>query len=293
MNNFLTLTMLKRYVLAMGCLAVIGLLVFAVGKLSDLFTAPQEPEQVYQVPEPPPEPPAIPPEVLAAHQKKVERLQAVEAQLMTAASTSNPEDMLAQLELEQEMLTLHQEFGTLEVEQGDPFLSIKIGKLMLTNMTDDNQLPVSVGLKLVDLLIESGDIEGAATVYMATQYATERGDKFFKPSHWGDRRTASQPSVERPVHTPDPCCPDDPMVEVSNRESTPVSKTPKLFTTDSVVEVQPQKPLSVDRFNQARALIDEYGTEEGLQRLKAVDPEVVDRLGFVPRLDSVPAVDDP
>ena len=288
MNDFLTLTMLKRYALAMGVLAAIGLLLFGFGKLSGLFTTPQEPERVYQPPEPsdaePPEPsdaepPAIPPEVLAKHQAKVERLQAVEAELMKAQSTQNREQMLAHLALEEEMLTLHQEFGTLVVDKGDPFLGVKIGKLMLTRMTDDNQLPVAVGLELTDLLIESNDIESAATVYMATQYALERGDRFFKPSDWHERSVASQPSApEHSLGTTDPCCPPNDNTAAAAVHPHPESgiKTPQLMTAESV-EFQPQTPLSVERFNKARALIDEHGATEGLQRLRESDPDAARR----------------
>lgn len=281
MKNFVTLTMLKRYGLAMLCLAVIGVLLVVVEKISDIYTAPSESLRVYQLPESSgietlsPKQEAIDPKVLAEHLKKVERLQVVEAELMKTQPTRNHEQMLAHLELEEEMLTLHQEFGTLVVEKGDPFLSVKIGKLMLTNLTDDQQLPVSVGMELVDLLVESGKIDDAAIVYMATQRATDRGDTFFQAAHW----QAPQHGSEDVAVTSDLCCPDETQAE--HQTSASATTTPSLVTTHSM-EAQLQAPLSLERFNRARELIDEYGTNKGLERLRSIDPEAVGRLESVP-----------
>ena len=49
MNKFLTLTVLKRVALAMGCIAVICLLWGKIGKVLDSLTVSSE--RVYQLPE--------------------------------------------------------------------------------------------------------------------------------------------------------------------------------------------------------------------------------------------------
>ena len=41
--------------------------------------------------------------------------------------------------------------------------------------------------------------------------------------------------------------------------------------------------LSADSFSRAQQLIDQYGTEEGLRRLRASDPEAARRFESVPR----------
>lgn len=289
MNNFLSVMLRKRYGQVILCLVVIGLLVFGGGRLLDRLTTSQGSERVYQLPDSLlPEPPvSTDPEVLAKYQAKVERIQAIYTELEQPVSTNDPDEMLAHLALQGEMLTLHQEDGTLVTDGSDPFVMLKLAKMVLSNLTPDKKLPVDVGVEIVDLLIENGEFEGAASFLIATQRAIENGDSVFQAEHWAERRVASSE-----IGTVDPCCPDD-ETEVVHRVPESVTKTPALVTTDSVVEVQPQKPLTREQFDRAKALIDEYGTEEGLQRLNAVDPEVVDRLGSVPRLDGVPTVDDP
>ena len=296
MNKFLTLTVLKRVALAMGCIAVICLLWGKIGKVLDSLTVSSE--RVYQLPESTDaEPVTIDPEVLAAQQKKLERMRSIEMELMQPVSTNDPDKMLAHLELQEEMLTLHQAEGTLVTDETNPFLMFKLAKLVLSNLTPDKKLPVDVGVEIVDLLIENGEFDGAASFLIATQRAVENGDTVFEAVHWGEVQTVGQSSPAT-AKASDPCCPDD-ETEAVLPPSPSVSKTPALVNTDSVVEVQPQKPLSLEQFNRARALIDEYGTEEGLERLRAVDPEAVDRFESVPRAEGVhlieppaPAVDD-
>ena len=50
------------------------------------------------------------------------------------------------------------------------------------------------------------------------------------------------------------------------------TKTPTPPTTESV-QTQLREQLSPERFNQAQQLIDHYGTEEGMRRLRGMDPE--------------------
>ena len=224
-------------------------------------------------------------------------MRSIEMELMQPVSTNDPDKMLAHLELQEEMLTLHQAEGTLVTDETNPFLMFKLAKLVLSNLTPDKKLPVDVGVEIVDLLIENGEFDGAASFLIATQRAVENGDTVFEAVHWGEVQTVGQSSPAT-AKASDPCCPDD-ETEAVLPSSPSVSKTPALVNTDSVVEVQPQKPLSLEQFNRARALIDEYGTEEGLERLRAVDPEAVDRFESVPRAEGVhlieppaPAVDD-
>ena len=63
-----------------------------------------------------------------------------------------------------------------------------------------------------------------------------------------------------------PSRPSQSKVEVS-------SKTPTPPTVESI-ETQLREQLSPERFNQAQQLIDQYGTDGGLRRLREVDPEV-------------------
>ena len=52
--------------------------------------------------------------------------------------------------------------------------------------------------------------------------------------------------------------------------------TPELPTTESI-KTQLKEQLSPERFSKAQQLIDEYGTEEGLRRLRESDPEAARR----------------
>lgn len=205
--------------------------------------------------------------------------------LETSLVNPEPAQALEIVELQEEMLKLQQERGTLVTKGEDPFLPIKIGKLMLSNMTNDNRLPVSVGVEFVDLLVESGDIDGAAQIYMATQRAMENGDEFFKPERWTERAAHEQGGSENSVVTIDPCCPAEatlPHLEESRGPESTTVKTPTLPTIESI-ETQHGNRLSLERFDKARQLIDEYGTEEGLRRLKESDPDAARRFERAPR----------
>lgn len=215
--------------------------------------------------------------------KKHSRLYVIEARLEQLAQlpTQDTASMLERLQLQEEMLQLQKELGLLVVEGGDPFLSNKIGQLILSNMTSDKRIPVSVGEQVVDLLVESGKIGDAATVYMATQRATESGDPFFKAAHWAAWDTDTPgASVDSTVPT-DPCCPDEitPVRVADTHNDQPPTLTTLSAQTEGSesVETTSDKLLSLERFNQARTLIDQHGTEEGLRRFREMDPDAARR----------------
>lgn len=142
-------------------------------------------------------------------------------------------------------------------------------------MTDDNRLPVSVGIEMVDLLVEGGDINSAVTVYMATQRAMENGDKFFTAGHWTEQGTSDQAFSEDSAVTTDPCCPDEPTpvhLEDGHGDETPTSQAPTPQAAKNV-EAELGEGLSPERFDKGRELIDQFGTEEGLRRLREMDPD--------------------
>ena len=203
--------------------------------------------------------------------KKLSRINVIEARMEQLTPLVNQDTAYALeiLELEEEMLNLQQDLGILVVEKGDPFLSNKIGRLILSNMTNDNKIPVSVGGEVVDLLVESGDIDGAATVYMATQRSMENGDEFFTSGHWTERMDKGSDV------TTDPCCPDEPMpvyLEDGHAHQTPTLQ-PTTPQAAKNLEAELNEGLSVERFDKGRQLIDQYGTEEGLRRLRESDPD--------------------
>ena len=205
------------------------------------------------------------------------RLKAIEAQFEEREGQviRNPVEILKMLKLEEEMQRIGKELGALDTGNRDPFLGSKIGQLVLPNLTDDNRLPVSVGEELVDLLVESSDIDGAATVYMATQRAMENGDEFFTPGHWTEQGTSDQAFSEDSDVTTDPCCPDEPTpVHLEDRHvhSMPTSPPTPPQAAKSV-KAEPSEELSLERFRKGQQLIGQYGTEEGLRRLQESDPE--------------------
>lgn len=205
------------------------------------------------------------------------QLKAIEAQFEEREGQviRNPVEILKMLKLEEEMQRIGKELGALDTGNRDPFLGSKIGQLVLPNLTNDNRLPVSVGEELVDLLIESSDIDGATTVYMATQRAMENGDEFFTPGHWTEQGTSDQAFSEDSDVTTDPCCPDEPApihLEDGHVHSMPTSPpTPPQAAKN--VKAEPSEELSLERFRKGQQLIDQYGTEEGLRRLREMAPE--------------------
>lgn len=290
---------LKRYVLLILIGAPISV-IFCFVVLPQFSDKPDntETEKVYKVPEQrgeasltdapsaqrevqgeSPPPPKQNPDL-----EKHRRLQEISAQLeQESQTTQDPAKALWVLNLLEEMLKLQQALGLARTTDGfDPLLAIKVGKLVASNMTSDKRLPVSVGEELVDLLVESGDIDGAATTYMATQRAMENGDEFFMAEHWTDEQEYSD----------DPCCPDEPtqILETGHVHETPASQLPTPVAAKSI-EAEMSEGLSPERFDQGRQLIDQYGTEEGLRRLREMDPDAARRFEREPR--SVPSRDAP
>ena len=291
---------LERYALAMLIMGLVALLLglVVIPRISD-NSVPSESEKVYEVPQrrgieigsdKHGAKVHLTGESASQHEEQLEkqrqikeqlekweRIAAIEAQMEQLASLANqdPAYALEMLDLEKEMLKLHQELGTLVIDKGDPFLSIEINRLVLSNMTSDKRVPVSVGEQLVDLLVEGGDIDGAATVYMVTQRALENGDEFFKLEHWTERGTSEQGGPEDSAVTTDPCCPDETTrghLEDGHVHETPTIQPPTPAAAKSV-EAELSVGLSPERFDKARQLIDEYGTKEGLRRLRESDPD--------------------
>ena len=196
--------------------------------------------------------------------EKHRRLQEISVQLEQEQDQAieDPAKALWMLNLLEEMIKLQQALGILHTDGSDPLLPIRLGKLVASNMTSDKRLPVSVGEEVVDLLVESGDIDSAATTYMAMQRAIENGDEFFLPEHW----TAEQDFSE------DLCCPEETaqaLLEAGHEHVQTTGKTPAPSTSQK---------LSPERFSKARQFIDEYGTEEGLHRLRESDPDAARQL---------------
>ena len=92
------------------------------------------------------------------------------------------------------------------------------------------------------------------------------------------------PSSEQPLSTGALSPKDLPLIDtapvrkVSESESSSrnVPDVGQQLTPESI-EVDLTKGLSADRFDKAQQLIDEYGTEEGLRRLREMDPEAARR----------------
>ena len=86
------------------------------------------------------------------------------------------------LDLQEESLKIHQDRGTLHIDSGNPFLGIKIDRLILKVMAD-GKIPVSIGEELASIYAENGLHSQAEHVRVLTQRAIEKGDDFYKPEH--------------------------------------------------------------------------------------------------------------
>ena len=206
---------------------------------------------------------------------RVKVIQARLSELVPAGTvvTQDSAEVLEILNLQEEMLKLQQERGRLVIEGGDPFLDIKLNRLMLSNMTDDNRLPVSVGVEMVDLLVEGGDVDGAARVYMATQRAMENGDEFFTPEHWAEREMSEQGGGEASTVTTEP----KPGHHADGHVHDTPTLQPSVPQAAKGVEAELSGGISQERFDKGRQLIGRYGTEEGLRRLRESDPDMAQR----------------
>ena len=126
------------------------------------------------------------PEALAvAEKRKVsQRLREIDLEMQAIAPFINEDrDIhLRFLDLWEERLKLHQDRGTLHIDSGNPFMWIKIDRLIL-NVMSDGKIPVSVGEELASLYAENGLHSQAEHVRILTQRAIEKGDDFYKAEH--------------------------------------------------------------------------------------------------------------
>ena len=96
---------------------------------------------------------------------------------------AEPERALQAINLQQEIYRIGKELGTVEFSGGDPMVAFEINKLVLSNLTPDGEIPVSIGTQFAELLEKSGEKEIAAGIRRAMQRAVENGDTVFKREH--------------------------------------------------------------------------------------------------------------
>ena len=104
-------------------------------------------------------------------------------EMLPIDGSEDPESALQAINLRQEILQIEKELGTAVFHGSDPIIALEIDKLVLSNLTKDGQIPVSIGLQMADLLEKNQEFELAERVRRATQRALENGDQFFKPEH--------------------------------------------------------------------------------------------------------------
>lgn len=104
-------------------------------------------------------------------------------EMLPIDSSEGPESALQAITLRQEILQIQKELGIIVFHGSDPIIALEIDKLVLSNLTQDGQIPVSIGPQMADLLEKSQEFEIADRVRRATQHALENGDQFFKPEH--------------------------------------------------------------------------------------------------------------
>ncbi len=135
---------------------------------------------------PPPKRRGTSPEALAADKKRraSQRLREIEAEMraLVPHADGNPGVAIRLLDLEEELLRINQERGTLHMQGGNPFISIKIQRLILSALKSD-KIPVAIGNQVADYMEEAGNFEHAARLRAVTQRAIESGDEFYKPEH--------------------------------------------------------------------------------------------------------------
>ena len=92
--------------------------------------------------------------------------------------------MLKALALFEESLRISQELGTLNSEADlDPFAMIKRSKFIASHTTEDDKIPVSIGLRMADMFENDGNHEAAEKMRILTKHALQNGDEFFEPRH--------------------------------------------------------------------------------------------------------------
>ena len=131
----------------------------------------------------------ISPEAAAAYQrgKADKRLRDIDTEMQALYPLINEDrDIhLRFLDIWEERLKIHQERGTLHTEGLNPFVGIKIKRLIL-KATSDGKLPVSIGEELASLYESNGLDSQAERIRVLTQRAVANGDAFYKPEHMED-----------------------------------------------------------------------------------------------------------
>ena len=98
-----------------------------------------------------------------------------------------------------------------------------------------------------------------------SENVSEGGKPLDTETALGNSDSPLSPSDLPNMVEPTPARPSEPGIEAAN-------KTPTLPTAESI-EAQLREQLSPERFDKTKQLIEQYGTEEGLRRLREVDPE--------------------
>ncbi len=126
------------------------------------------------------------PEVITGEKRmrESERLREINAEMKVLIPfISEDRDIhLRFLDLWEEHLKILQAQGRLYIDSGNPFMSIKIERLIL-KVTSDGKIPVSIGEEIAAIYAENGHHAQAAWIRNLTQRATEKGNQFYKPEH--------------------------------------------------------------------------------------------------------------
>ena len=125
---------------------------------------------------------------VAAEQARKKRLAEIESEMRALTphtGQGNHAITLRMLDLEEELLRIYQEQGRLHTDGRNPFITIKIGRLVFS-VISDGKIPVTIGEQVASYLEEDGLHEQSARVRAATQKAIENGDDFYKPEHMED-----------------------------------------------------------------------------------------------------------
>ena len=126
---------------------------------------------------------------VAAEQARKKRLAEVESEMRALAphtGQGNHAITLRMLDLEEEMFTILKEQGRLKTHGVNPFIEIKMMRLVFSSMTN-GKVPVYIGEQVASYLEEEGHYEHAARHRAITQRAIEKGDEFFKFEHLEDK----------------------------------------------------------------------------------------------------------
>ena len=98
-----------------------------------------------------------------------------------------------------------------------------------------------------------------------------------------DEERINQDASSAPVHPDVPRSPSDLSRVVESTPSDPNVANIEKQLTPQGTEAELSEGLSTDSFDKAQRLIDQYGAEEGLRRLREMDPEAARQFESVPR----------